>query len=137
LAKAVSTIVSWLVFFATLVAAPSPADAQQPVLWMAVMAKSPRLSQLQNRSVWNDKGQRVGAIADFIVNNDYALFAVLQIGGFLAVGGYLVAVPFKIFVVNEAGQKIVLPGATREAMQICPECRFDGLAAHLPMEKGS
>lgn len=125
--KALSASLRALPFLAALVVAPSRAYAAQAVLVapkVAVLGKGPRVSRLQNRAVWNDKGLRIGTIADFIVNDDYSLFAVLQIGGFLGVGGYLVAVPFKILAVDRSARKIVLAGATREALQNYPEFRF-------------
>ena len=126
--RALSAITSGLLFLAALVAAPSPAYAQRAVLEApkkAVVTKGPRLSTLRHRYVWNHRGERIGTIADFTISNEDRLFAVLQVGGFLGVGGYLVAVPFKILVVNEAGRKILLAGATREALQNFPEFRFD------------
>ena len=66
--KQASAFVTWLVFVAALVAAPSPAYAGQTVLMaprVAVVAKGRRISRMQNQSVWNDRGQLIGAIADF------------------------------------------------------------------------
>ena len=125
--KQASAFVTWLVFVAALVAAPSPAYAGQTVLMaprVAVVAKGRRISRMQNQSVWNDRGQLIGAIADFVVDHDDGLFAVVQVGGFLGVGRFLVAVPFNIFVVGQSRKKVVLPGATREALRNYPEFRF-------------
>jgi uncharacterized membrane protein YfcA len=125
--KKATAFISWLVFAAALVAAPSPAYTGQTVLVApraAVVARGPRISRIQNRSVWNDRGQLIGAIADFVVDHDDRLFAVVQVGGFFGVGGFLVAVPFKILVVGQSGRKVVLPGATREALRNYPEFRF-------------
>jgi hypothetical protein len=117
------------VFVAAVVAARSPGYAGQAVLVtprVAVVAKGPRISRLQNRSVWNDRGQLIGEIANFVVDHDDRLFAVVQVGGFLDVARYLVAVPFKIFVVDQSRRKILLPGATREALRNYPEFTFAG-----------
>jgi len=42
--------------------------------------------------------------------------AVLQVGAFLGLGGRLVAVPYESLIIDERGEKIVLPGATREEL---------------------
>lgn len=125
--KALRAFAPSALFIEALFLVPLPASAAQDVLVaprLAVVGKGPRISRLLNRPVWNDKGQRIGAISDFIVNSDYTLFAVIQVGGFLAIGGHLVAIPFKILVIDQPAPKIVLPGATLEALQNYPEFRF-------------
>jgi sporulation protein YlmC with PRC-barrel domain len=129
MSRGLTWIVPGLLFIAALVAAPSPACAQQAVLTapqVAVVERGPRLSRLEHRDVWNDRGARIGTIADFVVDRDGALFAILQVGRFLEVGAYLVAVPFEKLVVDERGRNIVLPGATRDALRNYPELRFRG-----------
>jgi sporulation protein YlmC with PRC-barrel domain len=129
MSRAFSSIVSGLLFVAALVAAPSQAYAQRAVLTVprvAVVERGPRLSRLEHRDVWNDRGARIGTIADFVVDRDYAVFAILQVGAFLEVDAHLVAVPFKILVIDEGGRGIVLPGATREALRNYPEFKFRG-----------
>ena len=51
------------------------------------------------------------------------MFAVLQIGGFLRLGGRLIAIPFEQLDLRETDDtlRIVLPGATRETLQELPE----------------
>ena len=84
---------------------------------VAVVAKGHRVSKLIGSSVNNDKNEKIGTIDDIIVGRDQVLFAVLQVGGFLGIGGRLVAVPYKSLVIDDAGKKIELPGATREELQ--------------------
>jgi hypothetical protein len=52
------------------------------------------------------------------------LFAVLDVGGFPGLDAYLVAVPIRALAFEEAGHKVVLPGATRKALRKFPEFRF-------------
>ena len=63
---------------------------------LSVVAQGYRLSKLIGSSVINDKNEKIGTIDDLIADKDKKLlsFAVLQVGGFLGVGGRLVAVPF-------------------------------------------
>jgi hypothetical protein len=52
------------------------------------------------------------------------LFAILQVGGFLGMGGHLVAVPYDSLVIDEEGRAIRLPGASREELKKLPEIKF-------------
>jgi hypothetical protein len=91
---------------------------------IAVIKKGPRLSRLGHRSVWNDRYERIGTIADFVVGQEYVLFAVIEVGGFLGLGAYQVAVPFRLLAVDEASGRIILPGATRAALENYPRFAF-------------
>jgi hypothetical protein len=58
-------------------------------------------------------------------------FAVLQVGGFLGVGGRLVAVPYDSLVIDDKGQiiddkgqKITLPGATKDELKKLSEFNY-------------
>jgi hypothetical protein len=84
---------------------------------VSVVAKGHRVSKLIGSNVSNDKNERIGTIDDIIVGRDRLLFAVLQVGGFLGIGARLVAIPYQSLVIDDAGKKIELPGATREALQ--------------------
>jgi len=41
----------------------------------------------------------------------------LQVGGFLGVGGHLVAVPYDNLVIDDSGQKITLPAASKDELK--------------------
>jgi hypothetical protein len=47
-----------------------------------------------------------------------------RIGGFLGIGGHLVAVPYENLVTDETGGKIVLPNATKEELKKLPEFKY-------------
>jgi hypothetical protein len=49
-------------------------------------------------------------------------FAIIGVGGFLGVGTHDVAVPMSH--IREEGNKLVLPGATREALKAMPEFQY-------------
>src|SRR5438477_11791661 len=88
------------------------------------VAEGYRASKLIGSSVVNDQNERIGTIEDIIIGKDKALFAVLQVGGFLHIGGRMVAVPFQSLVLDENGTKIKLPGATQEALKKLPEFKY-------------
>jgi len=82
---------------------------------VAVVAQGYRTTELLNKSVYNDKNEKIGTFDDLMISKDgKALVAVLQVGGFLGLGGHLVAVPFKSLVVKDPDNKITLPGASKE-----------------------
>lgn len=86
-----------------------------------------RTSELTGHAVVNDDNEDIGELDDFIVGrDDNALFSVIEVGGFLGMGGHLVAVPFDSLEVEDAGGdlKIVLPGATKDALEDLPEFNY-------------
>jgi hypothetical protein len=94
---------------------------QLVVVDVATVAKGYRASKLLHASVRNDKNEKIGSIDDIIIGHDRLLFAVLQVGGFLGLGAHLVAVPYQSLVLNEEGNKIVLPGASKDELKKLPE----------------
>ena len=51
-----------------------------------------------------------------------APFVVLSVGGFLGVGDRLVVLPYDQL--RTAGGKVVLPGATKDALKALPEFKY-------------
>jgi len=75
---------------------PQPVSSQAVelvVVDVAAVAKGYRTSKLTGSDVVNDHDERIGTIDDIIIGRDRVLFAVVQVGGFLGLGGHLVAVP--------------------------------------------
>jgi hypothetical protein len=42
-----------------------------------------RITWLQGHSVINDQNEMIGTISEFVVGRDLAIFAILQVGGFI------------------------------------------------------
>ena len=61
---------------------------------------------------------------DFVVARNRSLFAVLQVGGFLGLGGHLVAVPFETLVIDDEGRGVQLPGASKDELKKLPEIKY-------------
>jgi hypothetical protein len=102
-------------------------SVEQPVLVSANVAevkKGYRAAWLLGDNVLNEQSERFGTIVEFAIGQDYALFAVLEAGGFLGVGGHMVAVPIRALVFEDGGHKVVLREATRKALRNFPEFRF-------------
>lgn len=98
---------------------------QLVVVDVAAVAQGYRVSKLEGKPVYNDKNERIGSIDDVILGPDKrAIFAVLQVGGFLGVGGRLVAVPFDSLDFSGRDGKIILPGATKDELKRLPEFNY-------------
>ena len=122
-------------YAAALIAAMLASSAALPVLSQGVelvvvdihaVADGYRASKLIGSSIVNDQNEKIGTIEDIIIGRDRVLFAVLQVGGFLHLGGHRVAVPYQSLVLDESGSKIKLPGATQEALKNLPEFKYAG-----------
>jgi sporulation protein YlmC with PRC-barrel domain len=112
-----------------ILAQPRPAFAQGVELVrvnVATVGKGYRTSKLLGSKVLNDKNENIGTISDLIIGQDHNLFAVLQVGGFLGIGSRLVAVPYDSLQIDPAGGKVVLPGATRDALEKLAEFKYLG-----------
>jgi sporulation protein YlmC with PRC-barrel domain len=76
--------------------------------------------QILGHPVYNDMDERVGSVADIIVTTDKSVsYAIINADGFLAVAKHNVAVPVSQFQLS--GDKLVLPGATSDALKAAPE----------------
>lgn len=100
-----------------------------PVVGGAVMAVNVdivattgyRASRLLGSDIYNDKGEKIGKLDDFIVGSDANVsIAVISVGGFLGRGDRKVAVPATLFKSNQKGQT-VLPDATKDQLNALPE----------------
>jgi sporulation protein YlmC with PRC-barrel domain len=75
------------------------------------------------QSVYNEKNEKIGAIDDIIIAPDKAVsYAIVSAGGFLGIGKHDVAIP--VSQIQREGERYVLPGATKEAIQALPEFEY-------------
>jgi sporulation protein YlmC with PRC-barrel domain len=91
---------------------------------LSVVAKGYRMSKVIGSNVTNDKDEKIGTIDDVIADKKQVSFAVLQVGGFLGMGGHLVVVPYDQLVIDETGKKITLPGASKDALNNLSEYKY-------------
>jgi sporulation protein YlmC with PRC-barrel domain len=73
--------------------------------------------------VYNDNNERVGSVDDIIITPDKAVsYAIINASGFLALAKHDVAIPVSQFKLVD--NKLVLPGATKEALKAIPEFQY-------------
>ena len=80
--------------------------------------------QVLGKTVYNEKAEKVGVIDDLIIAPDRAVsFAIIGAGGFVGVGRHDVLIPVTQLKQQEDG-KIVLPGATKDAIKALPKFEY-------------
>jgi sporulation protein YlmC with PRC-barrel domain len=79
--------------------------------------------QILGKPVYNDKNEKVGNVDDLIIAPDSSVsYAIIGVGGFLGLGERQVAVPVNRFKNTEG--RIVLPDATKDALQAMPSFQY-------------
>jgi sporulation protein YlmC with PRC-barrel domain len=74
------------------------------------------------KAVYNDKNEKIGNVDDLIISPDKSVsYAIIGAGGFLGVGKHDVAIPVNHIKLDN---KLVLPGATKEALKSLPEFQY-------------
>lgn len=82
-----------------------------------------RASKVRGADVINENSERIGTIDDVIITQDgRESYAVIAVGGFLGLGDHLVAVPYSQL--NMRDNKIVLRGATKDALKALPQFKY-------------
>ena len=79
--------------------------------------------QILGQPVFNDKDERVGSIDDIIIAPDKAVsYAIINAGGFTGLTKHDVAIP--VSQLKLADNKLVLAGATKEALRASPPFEY-------------
>jgi sporulation protein YlmC with PRC-barrel domain len=85
-----------------------------------------RASKLIGAAVYNDANERIGTVDDLILSpEDKAVAATIQVGGFLGVGGKLVAVRYHQLQADK-DNKLVLAGANKDSLNVMPGFTYGG-----------
>ena len=75
--------------------------------------------QILGQAVYNQTGDKVGAIDDLVVAPDNSVsFAIIGVGGFVGVRKHRVAIPVELLLNRDGG--FILLGATKEALKTLP-----------------
>jgi len=95
-----------------------------PVEQVSVLAKGWSIKKdIMSKDVFNDASEKVGVIEDIIVTPDKAMsYAIVSTGGFLGMAKHDVVIPVNQFKV--VAKRVMLPGATKEAVKAMPEFKY-------------
>ncbi len=87
------------------------------------LASGYRASKIIGGTVVNEANETVGKVDELLIGADGKTpYAVLSVGGFLGLGDRLVVVPYDSL--KMAANKIMLPGATKDALKTLPEYKY-------------
>jgi sporulation protein YlmC with PRC-barrel domain len=79
--------------------------------------------QILDKDVYNDSNEKVGKVEDLIITPDKAVsYVIVGVGGFLGLARHDVAIPAGQLKVQ--GDKLMLPGATKEALKALPPFEY-------------
>ncbi|MBX9748116.1 MAG: PRC-barrel domain-containing protein [Roseococcus sp.] len=92
----------------------------------------PRLSQLIGANVYSERNERIGEVDDILLVPPAGAMpgaasgptAIIQVGGFLGLGGRLVTLPLGDLHWNAEREHIVMPGATKESLGARPAFEY-------------
>ena len=84
------------------------------------VARGYRAEAIRLKSVVNDKKETIGRINDFVFGKEGNIYAILAVGDFTGLGGHLIAVPFRNLRLDDPSGYVVLPGASRSALEKLP-----------------
>jgi len=77
--------------------------------------------KLTGQTVVNSAYEPIGMIEDFVIApKQKATFAVIDVGGYLDTTAHPIAVPSESLVIDDATGRVILPHATREALNRLP-----------------
>ncbi len=78
---------------------------------------------VMGKTVYNDTGAKIGNVKDLIVDPERSVsYVIIGAGGFLGMAQHDVAVP--IAQVREQDGKLVMPGATKDALKAMPSFHY-------------
>jgi len=109
------------------------AQEKAPVAGMSIGASADELvtvakgwsakNQIMGKDVYNDKNEKVGVVSDLIIAPDKAVsYVIIGAGGFLGMDKHDVAI--RIIEINMVEGKIILPGATKDAVKAMPAFQY-------------
>ena len=107
-------------------APPKPVVTTDPALAVAQVKLEGgyRASKVVGAAVYNGQNQQIGTIDDLILNHDNkASLAVISVGGFLGVGGKMVAVPYDKIERTDDG-KVLMQDGTKESLAKLPSFSY-------------
>ena len=81
--------------------------------------------KILGKAVYNEKNEKIGVVDDLIITPDKSVsYAIIGAGGFLGIGKHDVAIPVGQFKEDKDKGRIVLAGATKDALKAMPKFEY-------------
>jgi sporulation protein YlmC with PRC-barrel domain len=88
-----------------------------------VAAEGLRASVIIGAHVYNSADENIGFVDDLMIDAESRVrYAILSVGGFLGLGGHMVAVTFDSLEIGE--DRLYLPNATRDELGRLPQFHY-------------
>jgi sporulation protein YlmC with PRC-barrel domain len=102
----------------------APADSPKIVVSTIRLENGLRASKVIGSPVYNSQNERIGDVSElYLSKQNRVANVVIQVGGFLGLGGKLVSVPMDKLQFDQAN-KVVMPDGTKEALSAMPGAEY-------------
>jgi sporulation protein YlmC with PRC-barrel domain len=103
---------------------PATTDAPKTVVSTVRLENGLRASKVIGAPVYNAQNERIGDVSDLYLGKQSQLsLAVIQVGGFLGIGGKLVSVPMDKLQLDQP-DKVIMPDGTKDALTKLPNAEY-------------
>jgi sporulation protein YlmC with PRC-barrel domain len=100
--------------------ATPPAGNPKLEVTKVTAANGHRASKVIGSSVYNQQNQQIGNVDDLILSDqDKVAFVIVSVGGFLGMGGKLVAIPYDN-IQGKGTTKLIIPDASADQLKAMP-----------------
>jgi len=125
--RLIPVVATGLVAIATAYAQqPAATDAPKTVVSTVRLENGLRASKLIGAPVYNAQNEHIGDVSDLYLSKQNQIASVvIQVGGFLGIGGKLVSVPMDKLLLDQS-DKVVMPNGTKDALKAAPNAEYAG-----------
>jgi sporulation protein YlmC with PRC-barrel domain len=105
---------------------PATTDAPKTVVSTVRLENGLRASKLIGAPVYNAQNEHIGDVSDLYLSKQSQIVSVvIQVGGFLGIGGKLVSVPMDKLQLDRP-DKVVMPDGTKDTLKAEPNAEYAG-----------
>ncbi len=105
---------------------PAATDNPKTVVSTVRLENGLRASKLIGAPVYNAQNEHIGDVSDLYLSKQNQIASVvIQVGGFLGIGGKLVSVPMDQLQLDRS-DKVVMPAGTKDALKAAPDVEYAG-----------
>jgi sporulation protein YlmC with PRC-barrel domain len=103
---------------------PATPDGPKTVVSTVRLENGIRASKLIGAAVYNAQNEHIGDVSDLYLSKQNQIAnVVIQVGGFLGIGGKLVSVPMDKLQLDQPN-KVIMPDGTKDALKAAPNAEF-------------